>query len=238
MRTRESAGQPPAAPSAGEKETARIEAFSDGVFAIAITLLVLDLKVPKPAELTGAAGLFGTHGLFAALLAQWPTFLAYLTSFLTILVMWVNHHFLFGLVRRTDHLFMYLNGLLLLFVTFVPFPTALVAAYLQHPQASIAAAAYSATFVAIAVTYNLLWRYASTNHRLLDHAASSAAVREIDRSYRFGPLLYLVALALAFVDLRASLATCLGLAVFFSITGSRSARSARSARPLARPTVP
>jgi uncharacterized membrane protein len=232
MTTRESAGERPAAPSAGEKETARIEAFSDGVFAIAITLLVLDLKVPKPAELAGgAAGPFGTHGLSAALLAQWPTFLAYLTSFLTILVMWVNHHFLFRLIRRTDHLFLYLNGLLLLFVTFVPFPTALVAAYLHHPQASVAAAVYSATFVAIAVTFSVLWRYASTNHRLLDHAASSAAIREIDRSYRFGPPLYLVALALAFVDLKASLATCLGLAVFFSITGSRSTRSARPASP-------
>jgi uncharacterized membrane protein len=232
MRTLESAGDRPAAPSAGEKETARIEAFSDGVFAIAITLLVLDLKVPQPAELPAGPGLLGTHGLLAALLAQWPTFLAYLTSFLTILVMWVNHHMLFGLIRRTDHLFLYLNGLLLLFVTVLPFPTALVAAYIQHSQATAAAALYCGTCLGIAIAFNLLWRHASTGRRLLDSAASDAAVREIDRRYRFGPPLYLAALALAFFNLEASLATCLGLAVFFSITGSR------SARPLARPTSP
>jgi uncharacterized membrane protein len=210
------------APGAGEKETGRVEAFSDGVFAIAITLLVLDFKVPKPADLATAAGPLGTHGLLAAVLAQWPTFLAYLTSFLTILVMWVNHHLLFGLIRRTDHLFLYLNGLLLMFVVFVPFPTGLVAAYIQQESATTAAALYSATYVAIAITFNLLWRYAAKGHRLLDRSASSAAIEEIDRSYRFGPPLYLLAFGLAWVEVKASLATCLGLAVFFSITGSRS----------------
>jgi uncharacterized membrane protein len=212
----------PAASAAGDRrETGRLEAFSDGVFAIAITLLVLDFKVPKPADLAAGAGPLGAHGLLAALLAQWPTLLAYLTSFLSILVMWVNHHLLFGLIRRTDHVFLYLNGLLLLFVTFVPFPTALVAAYLQRPGAAVAAVLYSATYFAIAIVYNLLWRHAK-RRRLLDRAASPAAIDEIDRSYRFGPPLYALAFFLAFVQLTASLLTCLALAVFFSITGSRS----------------
>ena len=210
-----------------QKETGRLEAFSDGVFAIAVTLLVLDFKVPKPAELAAGPGAFGTHGLLAALLAQWPAFLAFLTSFLTILVMWVNHHLLFGLVRRTDHIFLFLNGLLLLFVTFVPFPTALVAAYLQQADATVAALLYSATYVAIAIVYNLLWRHAKRHH-LLDPAASPTAVEEIDRSYRFGPPLYALAFVLAFVQLTASLLTCLALAVFFSVTGSRS-RASRNA---------
>jgi uncharacterized membrane protein len=211
-------------PQSDQKETGRLEAFSDGVFAIAITLLVLDLKVPKPSELPAGPGPLGTHGLLAALLAQWPTLLAYLTSFLSILVMWVNHHLLFSLIRRTDHLFLYLNGLLLLFVTFVPFPTALVAAYLQRREATAAAALYSASYLGIAVVFNLLWRHASRDRRLLDSAASAAAIDEIDRSYRFGPPLYALAFVLAFVNLTASLLTCLGLAVFFSVTGSRSRR--------------
>jgi TMEM175 potassium channel family protein len=207
-----------------QKETGRLEAFSDGVFAIAVTLLVLDFKVPKPADLPAGPGALGTHGLLAALLAQWPTLLAYLTSFFTILVMWVNHHLLFGLIRRIDHLFLYLNGLLLLFVTFVPFPTALVAAYLGRQGATAAAALYSATYCCIAIVYNALWRHASRDRRLLDSAASPAAIAEIDRSYRFGPPLYGLAFLLAFVNLTASLLTCLALAVFFSITGSRSRR--------------
>src|SRR5215470_6498178 len=148
------------AEGAEDKETGRLEAFTDGVFAVAITILVLDLKVPKPAELGAGPGLLGTHGLAGALLAQWPTFLAYLTSFLTILVMWVNHHILFNLIRRTDHLFLYLNGMLLLFVTFEPYATALVAAFLDRPEASTAAAVYSLNFLAIAIVYNLLWRHA------------------------------------------------------------------------------
>jgi uncharacterized membrane protein len=208
-----------------EKETGRLEAFSDGVFAIGMSLLVLDFKVPKPAELPAGPGPFGSHGLLAALAAQWPTFLAYLTSFATILVMWVNHHVLFGLIRRSDHLFLYLNGMLLLCVTFVPFPTALLAAYLGRPGATAAAALYSATFFVTAVIFNLLWRYASRGRRLLDRAAPAAAIAEIDRSYRFGPPLYALAFALAFVDLRASVLTCLGLAVFFSVTGIRSRKT-------------
>jgi uncharacterized membrane protein len=211
-------------PRGEQKETGRLEAFSDGVFAIAITLLVLDLKVPKPSELPAGPGPLGSHGLLAALLTQWPTLLAYLTSFLSILVMWVNHHLLFSLIRRTDHLFLYLNGLLLLFVTFVPFPTALVAAYLQRREAAVAAALYSASYLAIAIVFNLLWRHASKGRRLLDRDASAAAIDEIDRSYRFGPPLYALALVLAFVNLTASLLTCLALAVFFSVTGSRSRR--------------
>jgi uncharacterized membrane protein len=117
----------------GPKETGRVEAFSDGVFAIAITLLVLDLKVPKAAEV-------GPEGLLPALFRQWPMFLAYLASFATILVMWVNHHKLFNFIHRTSDAFLFLNGLLLLFVTFVPFPTALVSEHLRDSQARTAAA--------------------------------------------------------------------------------------------------
>ena len=106
-----------------EKETGRVEAFSDGVFAIAITLLILEIKVPKlPHESPPAA-------LAEALLALWPSFLAFLLSFFAILIMWINHHRLFELIRKTDSIFMMLNGFLLMLVTVVPFPTAVLAEY-------------------------------------------------------------------------------------------------------------
>jgi uncharacterized membrane protein len=204
----------PGGPDPGEKETGRVEAFSDGVFAIAMTLLVLDLKVPRASELASPAA------LLPALSRQWPTFAAYLTSFATILVMWVNHHKLFNLIRRTNGAFLFLNGLLLLFVTFVPFPTALVSEYLRRPEARTAAAIYSGTYVALAIAFNLLWRYASGRMRLLDSRTTRAQVEEINRHYAFGPALYFTAFVLAFWSVAASLCLCLGLAAFFALTAS------------------
>ncbi len=197
-----------------EKETGRLEAFSDGVFAIAITLLVLDLKVPRDAELHGS--------LAMALLRQWPIFLAYLTSFATILVMWVNHHVMFRRIRRVDSPFLFLNGLLLLFVTFVPFPTSLVAEYFRAggESARTAGLIFSGTYVFIAIAYNLLWRYASAGKRLLDSHTSEEQVREITRKYAPGIPLYLAAVALSLVSVSASIALCLAMAVFFAFTGS------------------
>jgi uncharacterized membrane protein len=203
----------------GEKETGRVEAFSDGVFAIAMTLLVLDLKVPKADALAAPAG------LLPALTRQWPTFAAYLTSFATILVMWVNHHKLFNHIRRTDGAFLFLNGLLLLFVTFVPFPTALVSEFLKRPEARTAAALYAGTYVALAIVFNLLWRYASAGMRLLDPRSKPEEVRAITRDYSFGPVFYFAAFLLAFLSVPASLGLCLGLALFFAVTGSTRRRA-------------
>ncbi len=84
----------------GEKETGRLEAFSDGVFAIAVTLLVLELRVPLPGSLREG------ERLLDALLHEWPAYLAFVTSFATILIVWVNHHNLFKLINRTDHYFL------------------------------------------------------------------------------------------------------------------------------------
>jgi len=176
-------------------------------------LLVLDLKVPKTAEL-------GPGGLLPALSRQWPMFLAYLTSFATILVMWVNHHKLFTHIRRTNDAFLFLNGLLLLFVTFVPFPTALVSEHLRDSQARTAAAIYSGTYEAIAIAFNVLWGYAASGRRLLGARANLAQVQAITRQYRMGPVLYAVAFALVFVSVPASLTMCALLALFWAFTGS------------------
>ena len=109
-----------------EKETGRLEAFSDGVFAIAITLLVLELKVPELA----AAGVSPTT-LGKALLQQWPSYIGLVTSFFTILIMWVHHHAILRNVRHTDAWLHFANGSLLLGITFVPYPTSVLATYLE-----------------------------------------------------------------------------------------------------------
>jgi uncharacterized membrane protein len=205
-----------------DKETGRVEAFSDGVFAIAITLLVLDLKVPRVETLPA-----GTS-LAYALLRQWPVFLAFVTSFLTILIMWINHHRLFVHIRRSNRPFLILNGLLLLLVTFVPFPTSLVAEYLEHTQARTAAAVYSGTFILIAILFNLLWRYAKgRGGHLLAPNHDRADVEAITRQYRFGPLMYVVAFLLAFLSAPLSFGLCLLLAIYFALPG----------RPQTRPAV-
>jgi TMEM175 potassium channel family protein len=195
-------------------ETARIEAFSDGVFAIAITLLVLDIKVPR--ELTAG------DTLGRALARQWPAYLALVTSFATILIMWINHHRLFTLIGRFDHGLLFYNGLLLFGVIIVPFPTALVAEYLGRPGQYLAAAIYNGTFFVIAVFFNLLWRSASKSHRLIDPAADRRAVQAVTESYRWGPFMYVAAFALAFVSVTASLALNLSLAVYFALPGRAS----------------
>ncbi len=192
-------------------ETTRLEAFSDGVFAVAITLLALNLGVPAVKDLQPG------HGLAAALLEQWPVYLGYALSFLTILIMWVNHHTLFRLIQRTDHFFLLLNGLLLLVVTAIPFATEMLATYLLQPDRRVALLVYSGLSLAMAVAFNQMWAYASHNGRLLDPETDAQIVQSVTKQYRFGPLLYLVAFALAFWSATASLALCILLAVFFAM---------------------
>jgi uncharacterized membrane protein len=198
--------------SAGdEKETGRLEAFSDGVFGIAITLLVLDIKVPKATEVAPPLS------LAVALARQWPVYAAYALSFATVLIMWTNHHKMFRLIRRSNHVFLMINGLLLMFITLVPFPTALLAEHIAQPGGATAAAVYSGTCVFIAVLYNLLWRYAAHGGRLLARGHDVEAAATITSQYRFGPLLYLAAFALAFVSVPASVGLCACLAAFFAL---------------------
>jgi uncharacterized membrane protein len=204
-------------------ETTRLEAFSDGVFAVAITLLALNLVVPSIDDAQHAS-MGHLHGLVAALARQWPSFAAYALSFLTILIMWVNHHSIFRFIRRTDHLFLLLNGLLLLVITAMPFGTNLLAAYLgqSDPHVSgadrtVAQLVYSGLSLAMATIYNAMWFYAARGDRLLDPDADQHLVHTISRQFRFGPLLYVIAVLAAFVRPELSLALCVLLAVFFAL---------------------
>ncbi len=195
------------------KETGRIEAFSDGVFAVAITLLVFDLKVPQPL----AGDTLSITGLGSALLHQWPSYLAFVTSFATILIMWVSHHSIFKLVDKSDKPFLFANGLLLMLVTVVPFPTSLVSEYLTTPAAATACAVYAGIFVVINLAYNLLW-WIITHHRLLNPGVSPAQVKALTRNFLLGFPIYIIAAGLAFLNPYVSIAICSGLWIFWAFT--------------------
>jgi len=191
-----------------ERETGRLEAFSDGVFAIAITLLILQINVP----------LHSTH-LFHDILLSWPSFLAYVLSFSVILIMWVNHHTIFRLITRIDRRFLMINGILLMLITFLNYPTAVLADYLTTSHAGIALRLYDGTFIVISLTFNLLWRYASYDGRLLGPEVEPVTVAAITRAYRLGPLVYTVSFIVAFVSVPLSLAINIGLAIYFAVYG-------------------
>jgi len=201
-----------------KKETGRVEAFSDGVFAIAITLLVLDLKPAVDRWLE----VHERDTLFEAMWGQWPVFLAFLISFALIGIMWLNHHRLFNLIRRIDHTLLILNLLVLLAATIVPFPTALLGAYSnsnEFERFRDAALIYNGTFLLVAIGYNALWRYAIHSHRLLDQHVDMQAVKRLERQYLFGPLLYVVAFAIAWFSPEVSLGLNALLAIFYLLPG-------------------
>jgi len=191
-----------------ETETVRIEAFSDGVFAIAITLLILQIKVPSATA--------ESQGLGRALLLQWPSYVAFATSFFTIGVLWLNHHRLFSMIKRADHTLLLLNMAVLFGVTVVPFPTYILAEHLGTRNESTAAILYSAAFVFIAAAFRVLWGYAAARPQLLADDVDSVLITTQTRQYLVAPVLYAVAGGLAILDATSSVALNLLLAVFFA----------------------
>ncbi|MDP4199551.1 MAG: TMEM175 family protein [Bacteroidota bacterium] len=204
------------------RDTARVEAFSDGVFTIAMTLLVLEIEVPR--------GVLDNGQLIRNLLAEWPKFAAYLTSFSTIGMLWMSHHYLFKHIERSDNLLFYTNLLLLLLVTFVPFPTALLAEYLGSSGETTAAVLYAATFFAISLAFLLLWQHAAHKRRLISESVEQSVVRGVTRSYRSRPIFRFALLLLAFVNAYVSLILTFALAVLFAIPPKAWAKP----RPVAR----
>jgi len=196
---------------AGESTTTRLEAFSDGVFAIAITLLVLEIRLPPEAEVAHAGGLART------LLTLWPSYAGYAVSFVTIGIMWANHHEVIKLMSGVDHGLIVWNLLLLMAISFTPFPTAVMAEHLPHPgwDRNVAVAFYCGSFTLTALFYNLLWRNASRQRRLIRPHVSDERVRAISRAYAPGTFIYGAATAIAFVSVPAALAIVGGLALFY-----------------------
>ena len=196
-----------------DKETGRVEAFSDGVFAIALTLLVLELRLPD-------ADAAGWTGLLRELAHLWPKFLSFALSFATILIMWVNHHGTFRYIRRVDAHLLFTNGLLLLFVTFVPFPTAVLGDFLTVKgtsfDARVAAGFYALTYVAINIAWVLMWQSITHNQKHVAPDMTAHDRKQITASLVVGFVSYSAAVALAFFNAVASVVLCMLLAVFWT----------------------
>ena len=176
-------------PSRGSE---RIEAFSDGVFAIAITLLVLEIRVPE----TEAGG-----RLLDVLPQIVPSVIAYATSFIVIGAFWTNHHETFRFIKRSDTTFLALNVLYLMCIAFIPFSAALLARYLGRPgDDTVAMVAYTVVLILCSIAFNGLWWYASAGERLTDESASAEAIQRHTRWVRAGLVLSLPAIVLAFVS--------------------------------------
>ena len=197
--------------SAGrDNDTGRIEAFSDGVFAIAITLLIIEIGVPHLEDEPP-----GTT-LPQALVGLWPSYLGYVISFLQIGVIWANHHNRFRFIERSNHGLLFLNILFLMCVAFIPFPTALLAEYLERTasERETAGVIYAGTLAVTAVFFTLLWLYAAAN-RLVDRNLDPSLVRAMTRRYLLGTVAYLLVFVLAYVNVAASLILIVILALLF-----------------------
>ena len=189
--------------------TDRLEAFSDGVFAVAATLLVLNLKAG-----TG-------HGLAAKLGSEWPHYATYVVSFLTIGIIWLNHHTQFSAIERPDRTLMVLNLVLLMFVTLTPFPTGLLAQYLSAGSSEhVAAAFYAATMLAMSISFFSLYVWAARK-RLFAAAIDERHAAYLVRRNGAGLLAYAAAIALAFVSAPLSLGLC-GLVAIYYLLPARS----------------
>jgi uncharacterized membrane protein len=174
----------------------RIEALADGVFAVAMTLLVLDIKVP---ELQSPSA---TAELPLKLLALWPKFLSYLISFVILGVYWVGHHMQLSFIRRADRPLLWINILFLLWVALVPFSTALLS---EYSKTRVAIAIYGANLIAIGLTLSLHWWYATAETRHVDPDIHPNLVRSAMKRTLMAPLIYVIAIALSFFKAELSL---------------------------------
>jgi TMEM175 potassium channel family protein len=189
--------------------TTRLEAFSDGVIAVAITLLVLNVDLPdlKPGE-----------SLFHGLIDQWQVYVAYITSFLTIGIVWINHHVMISRLREADRMILFLNLLLLMSIGILPFATRLMATYLRQSHGQdLAMAVYSGSFLVMSVCFSALNRHILLVKAHMLETALSAEQRRLMFMRTFtGVIPYAIATALAAFSSYLTLAICVGLAIFYA----------------------
>lgn len=202
------------------EDKGRLEAFSDGVFAVAATLLVLEFTVNHHSKI----------GLGQQLLDLWPAYLAYVTSFVTIGIIWINHHAMINRLRETDHTILVLNLLLLMSIGVLPFATSLMADYLKHTSGQhLAAAIYSGSFLVMAIFFLVLNRHILfVKSHLLSPALDEAQRRSILKRSFFGLIPYTAATALAALSPYVTLAMCMAIAAYYALpTASASDRKTR-----------
>jgi uncharacterized membrane protein len=196
-------------------DTSRLETFSDGVFAIAATLLILDVKL-------------SSHGSVAHQLEHaWPSYAAYGISFLTLGIVWVNHHTVFRQIGRVDRTFLFINVLFLMVIAFSPFPTRVLAEHMRE-QSKPAAFAYGLTFTLMAVCYGALWFYA-VRRRLIAPEADPRVVSGISRSFAPGSASYLAATLSALASAYLAVGLFAAIALFYVLESSLFGRSGETA---------
>ncbi len=191
--------------------TARLETFADGVFAIAATLLILNVEVPELAE----------RSLTHELVRLWPAYVGYAVSFLTIGIIWVNHHTVLQQLRGIDRTFLFINVFFLLCIAFIPFPTRLLATYVRTDNGEAAAFTYGVTLTLTAIFFNLMWRYAiGGGGRLLRPDADRREVDGITRSYRPGVPMYAGATVVGVFQAEVGAALFAAIALFYVLSSS------------------
>ncbi len=191
--------------------TTRLETFADGVFAIAATLLILNVEVPE----------LGAHSLSHELVRLWPAYVGYAVSFVTIGIIWVNHHTVLRQLRGADRTFLFINVFFLLCIAFIPFPTRLLATYVRTDDGRSAAVAYGITLSVTAIFFYLMWRYAiGGGGRLLRADADRREVDGITRSYRPGVPMYAAATVVGIFQAEVSAALYAAIALFYVLSSS------------------
>jgi uncharacterized membrane protein len=204
-----------------ESGTERILTFSDGVFAIAITLLVLNINLPQHYD-----------SLPRALRDLFPEYVSYALSFLILGIIWAQHHAVYSLIRRTDPIFLLINIVFLMWVGFLPFPAHVLGENLGKSGEQTAMLFYAGTFLIGTVPYNIFWFYASRSGHLLKADADPVRVALTTRSYKLGPVLYAVDFGLALVNATASLVLFFVIAVFYAVSSIRQISGSRFLAPL------
>jgi uncharacterized membrane protein len=176
-----------------QKETIRIETFSDGIFCIAVTLLSIEIGIEVKDGMTN-------KGLMEELLHKWPILLAYVTSFINVLLAWMGHHSLFKKINTTDSFVMIANGLLLMLVALVPFPTKTLGQFLLTGAFKTAVIFYSGYFVLISLAFRLLWYAAAKKRILLVHNITEKEIKAFTKNENLGLACNTVIMAVAFVS--------------------------------------
>lgn len=184
----------------------RMTFFSDGVFAITITLLVLEIKVPEVAAAE----------LPKELLHLGPKILSHIISFIVLGIYWIAHHNIFMHIKRHDHVMLWLNTLFLMCIASLPFPTGLLG---QYPDQQIAVVSYAGTLVITGIVLDLMWWYATT-HRLLDEDTDPAFIAFVHRYNRIAPLLYLLSIVVSFFSLTVAKFLFIVVAIIYIVPNS------------------
>jgi len=196
------------------KETLRIEAFSDGIFCVAITLLAIEIGTEVKNNATNIE-------LAKSLAALWPKYLAYFISFVNVLLAWIGHHSLFKNFRDADGFVMISNGILMMLVALVPFPTKTLGIFLNTGAFKTATIFYTGYFVLISAGFKLLWYAASRKRNLLAHHVTNKQVNQITRNENIGLVCNIIIFLFAFINPWAALILSFVMWIYWMLPGNQ-----------------